>query len=155
MLGCDNNHSPDFFKDVSFHVSSHVKFGNMGCFDFSINNPQNSCLVTWLLMWNVTFWVKYSIKKLGECCVTFWQDWPNLQLTKFTKSKISSHIVCFFNFHSFAKRSHNSWVITETTILVMVRYQIGSFHKLRLHFLTTYVPSLHFLCSKLHNFLTT
>ena len=38
--------SPDFFKDVSFHVSFHVKFGNMGCCDFSINNPQNRCLVT-------------------------------------------------------------------------------------------------------------
>ena len=34
----------------------------MGCCDFSINNPQNSCLVTWLLTWNITFWVKYSIK---------------------------------------------------------------------------------------------
>ena len=31
-------HSPDFFKDVSFHVSFHVKFGYMGCCDFSINN---------------------------------------------------------------------------------------------------------------------
>ena len=30
-----------------------------------INNPQNTCLVTWLLMWSITFWVKYSIKKLG------------------------------------------------------------------------------------------
>ena len=37
--------SPDFFKDVSFHVSFHVKFGYMGCCDFSINNPQNTCLV--------------------------------------------------------------------------------------------------------------
>ena len=34
-----------FFKDVSFHVSSHVKFGYMGCCDFSINNPENTCLV--------------------------------------------------------------------------------------------------------------
>ena len=25
----------------SFHVSFQVKFGYMGCFDFSINNPQN------------------------------------------------------------------------------------------------------------------
>ena len=32
---------------------------------------------------------------------------------------------------------------------------LGSFHKLCLHFLTTYVPSLHFLCSKLHAFLIT
>ena len=38
--------SPDFFKDVSFHVSFHVKFGNMRCCYFSINNPQNSCLIT-------------------------------------------------------------------------------------------------------------
>ena len=38
--------SPDFFKDVSFHVSFHAKFGYMGCCDFSINNPQNTCLVT-------------------------------------------------------------------------------------------------------------
>ena len=33
--------SPDFLKDVSFHV----KFGNVGYCDFSINNSQNSCLV--------------------------------------------------------------------------------------------------------------
>ena len=39
-------HSPNFFKDVSFHVSFHVKFGNMGCCDFSIDNSQNTCLVT-------------------------------------------------------------------------------------------------------------
>ena len=37
---------PDFFKDVSFHVSFHVKFGYMRFCDFSINNPQNTCLVT-------------------------------------------------------------------------------------------------------------
>ena len=37
---------PNFFTDVSFHVSFHVKFGNMGCCDISINNPQNSGLVT-------------------------------------------------------------------------------------------------------------
>ena len=38
----------------------------MGCCDFSIINPRNSCLVTWLLTWNITFWVKYSIEKSGE-----------------------------------------------------------------------------------------
>ena len=43
----------------------------MGCCDFSINNPQNSCLVTWLLTWNITFWVKYSIKKIGWLFITF------------------------------------------------------------------------------------
>ena len=43
-----------------FHASFHVKFGYMRCCDFSINNPQNTCLVTWLLTWNITFWVKYS-----------------------------------------------------------------------------------------------
>ena len=59
--------SPNFFKGVSFHVSFHVKFGNMRCCDFNINNPQNSCLDTWLSTWNITFWVKYSIKKIGEC----------------------------------------------------------------------------------------
>ena len=48
-------HSPDFFKDVSFHVSFHVNFGNMRCCDFGINNPQNSCLVTRLLMRSITF----------------------------------------------------------------------------------------------------
>ena len=37
---------PEFFKDVSFHVSFRVKFGNMRCCNFSINNSQNSCLVT-------------------------------------------------------------------------------------------------------------
>ena len=31
-----------FFLNVSFHV----KFVYMGCCDFSINNPQNTCLVT-------------------------------------------------------------------------------------------------------------
>ena len=36
--------SPDFFKDVSIHVLFHVKFGCMGCCDFSTNNPQNTCL---------------------------------------------------------------------------------------------------------------
>ena len=35
-----------FFKDESFHVSFQVKFGYMGCCDFSINNPQNVCLDT-------------------------------------------------------------------------------------------------------------
>ena len=40
------NHSPGFFKEVSFHVPFHVKFGNLRCYDFSANNPQNSCLVT-------------------------------------------------------------------------------------------------------------
>ena len=38
--------STDLLEDVSFHVSFHVKFGYMGCCDFSINNPQNTCLVT-------------------------------------------------------------------------------------------------------------
>ena len=57
---------PDFFKDVSYHVSFRVKFDNMRCCAFSINNPYNSCVVTWLLTWKITFWVKYSIKKLGE-----------------------------------------------------------------------------------------
>ena len=33
---------------------------------YNIDNPHNSCLVTWLLAWNITFWVKYSIKKLGD-----------------------------------------------------------------------------------------
>ena len=60
--------SPDFFIDVSFHVSFYIKFGYMGCCDFSSNNLQNTCLVTCLLTWNVTFWVKYSIKKSG----VFW-----------------------------------------------------------------------------------
>ena len=62
--------SPDFFIDVSFHVSFYIKFGYMGCCDFSSNNPQNTCLVTWLLTWNVTFWVKYSIKRLGGCQIS-------------------------------------------------------------------------------------
>ena len=30
--------SPDFFKDASFPVSFHIKFGYMGCFDFSNDN---------------------------------------------------------------------------------------------------------------------
>ena len=50
--------SSNFLKDVTihflFHVLFHVKFGYIGCFDFSIN--------MWLLIWNITFWVKYSIK---------------------------------------------------------------------------------------------
>ena len=40
----------------------------------------------------------------------------------------------------------------------LVGMGLGSFHKLRQQFsafLTTYVPILHFLCSKLHVFLTT
>ena len=57
----NNKQSPNFFKDVSFHVSFHVKFGNMRCCDFSINNPQNSCLVTWLLTWNITFCVQVGL----------------------------------------------------------------------------------------------
>ena len=44
--------SSNFLKDVSFHVSFHflfhvlfhVKFGYIGCCDFSINDPQNTCL---------------------------------------------------------------------------------------------------------------
>ena len=41
----------------------------MRCCDCSINNPQNSCLVTWLLTWNIIFWVKYSLKnRLSLCC---------------------------------------------------------------------------------------
>ena len=31
--------TPNFFKDVSFHVSFHVKFGYVVCCDFSIDNP--------------------------------------------------------------------------------------------------------------------
>ena len=38
----------------------------MGCWDYSINNPQNTSLISWLLTWNITFWVKYSIKKSGD-----------------------------------------------------------------------------------------
>ena len=63
-------YSPNFLKDVSFHVSFHAKFGYMGCCDFSINNPQNTCLVTWLLTWNITFWVQCSIKKSGGCRIS-------------------------------------------------------------------------------------
>ena len=55
--------SPTFLKDLSFHVSFHVIFGYMRCCDFSINNLQNTCLVTWLLTLNITFRVKYFIKK--------------------------------------------------------------------------------------------
>ena len=39
----------------------------MGCCDFSINKPQNTCLVTWLLTYNITFRVKYFIKKSCVC----------------------------------------------------------------------------------------
>ena len=39
-------YTPNFFKDESFNISFHVKFGYMGCCDFSINNPQNTSLVT-------------------------------------------------------------------------------------------------------------
>ena len=44
-----------FFKDISFHVSFHVKFGYVGHCDFSINNPQNTCLVMWILTWNILY----------------------------------------------------------------------------------------------------
>ena len=64
-----------FFKHISFHVSFYVKFGNTGCCDSSINNPPNSCLVTLLLMWNITFWVKYSIKKSGDCLFSTLNGW--------------------------------------------------------------------------------
>ena len=37
--------SPNFFIDVSFHDLFHVKFGYLGCCDFSINNPQNLCFI--------------------------------------------------------------------------------------------------------------
>ena len=56
---------PDFLKDISFHVSFHVKFGYMGCCDFSINSPQKH------MFGYVTFNVKYYIlsqifyKKIG------------------------------------------------------------------------------------------
>ena len=43
-----------WFFHVTFHVSFDVKFGYMGFCDFSTNNPQNSCLVTCLLAWNIT-----------------------------------------------------------------------------------------------------
>ena len=72
MVSIIQFHSPDFFKDVLFHVSFHVKFGNMGCCNFSIANPQNTCLVTQGgLLGYVTFNVKYYIlsqifyKKIG------------------------------------------------------------------------------------------
>ena len=52
--------SNDFFK--FFHISFYVKFRYMRCCDFRINDPQNTCLVTLLLTWNITFWVRYSIK---------------------------------------------------------------------------------------------
>ena len=51
-----------FHWDVSFFVN----FGYMGCCDFSINNPKNTCFITWLSTWNITFWVKYSITKSGD-----------------------------------------------------------------------------------------
>ena len=38
--------SPDFFKDIAFHVSFHIKLGYMRYFDFSIDNPQKTCSVT-------------------------------------------------------------------------------------------------------------
>ena len=58
VLSVFNNH-PIFWK--MYHVLLHVKFGNMRCCDFSNNNPQNLCLVAWLLPWNITFWVKYIL----------------------------------------------------------------------------------------------
>ena len=62
-----------------FHfMSSLVQnwFGNMGCCDFSINNPQNTCLVTWLLTWNITFWVKYSLRNpINKSC--YYPQWDN------------------------------------------------------------------------------
>ena len=79
-------HSPDFFKGVSFHVLFHVKFGNMRCCDFSINNPQNSCLVTWLLTRNITFWVKYSIKKSGDTLVSL------KKITWLISQKVKGHV---------------------------------------------------------------
>ena len=51
MVALASTNEPDvhpiFFEDVSFHVSFYVKFGIMRCRDSSINNPKNSCLVTW------------------------------------------------------------------------------------------------------------
>ena len=43
-----------WFFHVKFQVSFDFIFGSMGFCDFRTNNPQNSCLVEWLLTWNVT-----------------------------------------------------------------------------------------------------
>ena len=75
--------APDSSKDVSFHVLFHVKFGHTGCCDFSINISQNPCSVTWLLTWNITFWVKYIERLLALCY--FWD------LKKFALAKDCIH----------------------------------------------------------------
>ena len=64
-------HSPKLFKDALFHIT----FGNVGCCDFSINNPQNT---DWLRDFNM----KYSI--LSQI------DYKNssVDLIKFLKVKI-------------------------------------------------------------------
>ena len=53
--------SPEFFKDVSFHVSCYVKFGHMGCCDFGINNPQNLCLVTFNMKYYILSQIFYRV----------------------------------------------------------------------------------------------
>ena len=57
---------PNFFTDVSFHVSFHVKFGNMGCYDFSINN-RSSQLSFGYVNFNVKYYILSQIfyKKIG------------------------------------------------------------------------------------------
>ena len=61
MITNEVSHSPDFFKDVSFHVSFHVKFGNMGCCD-SIKHMFD------YVTYNVKYYIFSQIfyKKIGD-----------------------------------------------------------------------------------------
>ena len=51
------------FISCFFHVSFHVKFGYIGSCNFSINNLQNTCLVTRLLKWNMYYILSQIIYK--------------------------------------------------------------------------------------------
>ena len=71
----------------------------ISCCDFSTNNSQNTCLVTWPLTWNITFWVKYSIKKSGDCSVRNFQNfhsekfWNVIQKCQWQKQIRSDYIL--------------------------------------------------------------
>ena len=80
--------SPNLIKGVSFHISFHVKFGNMRFCNFSINNPQNSCLVTWLLTWNITL-LSFHVSLHVSFHVTF-------HVTFQVTFHVSSHVSFWF-----------------------------------------------------------
>ena len=87
----------------------------MGCCDFSINNPQNICLITWHLTRYVIFWVKYSIKKIGWVLGFYTlvglglSNLPTLLQMRLTTSHTMLNITLFINRKLYEVKSGRVW----------------------------------------------